>query len=264
MGNVVWQDIQMPPGNADHTWELFHENSKVGRHNQGLSDEEVRARIRELHDSLPFEGYPAVGLPASRTRLGLSLEEAITSRVSTRNLSPQQISLQDLAALLHYSYGVTRDNKDNNYPRPFRAVPSGGALYPLEIFFHSAHIEGLAPGLYHYSPAQNKLRLLQQNDQTARIAEMAVYREPILGSSLLVFITAMFERSIFKYGDRGYRFVLLEAGHAAQNLNLVSNALGLGSLNIGGFFDREMDDFLGLDGITHSTIYMVAIGKKNG
>lgn len=93
---------------------------------------------------------------------------------------------------------------------------------------------------------------------------MAVYREPILGSSLLVFITAMFERSIFKYGDRGYRFVLLEAGHAAQNLNLVSNALGLGSLNIGGFFDREMDDFLGLDGITHSTIYMVAIGKKNG
>jgi SagB-type dehydrogenase family enzyme len=81
-------------------------------------------------------------------------------------------------------------------------------------------------------------------------------------ASLIIFITAIFERSVFKYGDRGYRFIFLEAGHVAQNINLVSNALGLGSVNIGGFFDREIDDFLDLDGVTHSTIYMIAIGKK--
>jgi SagB-type dehydrogenase family enzyme len=79
-------------------------------------------------------------------------------------------------------------------------------------------------------------------------------------ASLIVFITAVFERSVFKYGDRGYRFIFLEAGHVAQNINLVATALGLGSVNIGGFFDREIDEFLDLDGVTHSTIYMVAIG----
>ena len=65
-------------------------------------------------------------------------------------------------------------------------------------------------------------------------------------------------------GAKGNRFVLLEAGHVAQNINLVANALGLGAVNLGGYYDREIDDFLGLDGVTHSTIYMAAIGKKNG
>jgi SagB-type dehydrogenase family enzyme len=82
------------------------------------------------------------------------------------------------------------------------------------------------------------------------------------GASLIIFLTAIFERSTFKYGERGYRFILLEAGHVAQNLNLVANALGLGCANIGGYFDREIDDLLELDGVTHSTIYMIAIGGK--
>jgi SagB-type dehydrogenase family enzyme len=77
---------------------------------------------------------------------------------------------------------------------------------------------------------------------------------------MIVFITAIFERSVFKYGNRGYRFVLLEAGHVAQNLNLATTALGLSCCNIGGFFDRDVDRFLGLDGIGHSTVYLVGIG----
>ena len=78
---------------------------------------------------------------------------------------------------------------------------------------------------------------------------------------MIVFITAVFERSVFKYGDRGYRFVLLEAGHVAQNINLAVTALGLGCVNIGGFFDRDIDEFLGIDGLTHSSVYLMAIGK---
>jgi len=83
-------------------------------------------------------------------------------------------------------------------------------------------------------------------------------------SSVLFFITALFERATFKYGDRGYRFVLLEAGHVAQNINLASGGLRLGCMNIGGFFDRQIDDLLGLDGVTHSTVYLVAVGGKEG
>jgi SagB-type dehydrogenase family enzyme len=79
---------------------------------------------------------------------------------------------------------------------------------------------------------------------------------------MLIFVTAMFKRSTFKYGNRGYRFALLEAGHVAQNINLVTTGLGLGSVNICGYFDRQVDDLLDLDGVTHSTIYIIAIGKK--
>ena len=263
MNQKMWSQILLSSGDEDQAWELFHENSKLGRHDSGLSAHEVRDRITRLHESLPFEGYPVVPLPRGRGMVPLkrSLAGAITARASVRDLRPSQLTLKQVGTLLHHAYGVVRRN-NGNFPRPFRVVPSGGALYPLEIFFHSARIKGLLPGLYHYNPAENRLRFLREGDETDRIAEAMVQSEIARSASLVIFITAFFERSVFKYKDRGYRFVLLEAGHVAQNLNLVSNALGLGSVNIGGFFDRDIDDFLGLDGVTHSTIYMVAIGKK--
>ena len=121
-------------------------------------------------------------------------------------------------------------------------------------------MEGQRAGVYHYNPSKNNLRLLREGDATKEISRSMVQSEIGRSASLILFITAIFERSIFKYDDRGYRYILLEAGHVAQNINLVSTALGLGSVNIGGFFDREIDDFLDLDGVTHSTIYMIAIG----
>ena len=261
MTNPAWQDILLPPDNEDNVWELFHENSKIGRHTRALSNDEVRRRMQEFYESLPFEGYPIVELPATTLRLERTLTEAITSRVSVRQFRPRSLTLLEAATLLHHAYGITRDNQGTSFPRPFRVAPSGGALYPLEIFLHSSQIEGLQPGLYHYNPTRNHLRLLGEGDATGVIAQKLVQPEVARDASLVVFLTAVFERSVFKYGDRGYRFIFLEAGHVAQNLNLVSNALGLGCLNIGGYFDREVDDFLGLDGLTHSTVYLIAIGK---
>jgi SagB-type dehydrogenase family enzyme len=258
----VWQEIFMPGSNKEPLWELFHENSKVGRHSQALSQEEVRSRMGKFYESLPFEGYPRVDLSHSFTPLALSLEQAITTRTSVRNFSPCELTLEQIATLFFYAYGVTRKNTDTSFPRPFRVVPSGGALYPLEIFFHTASLKGHPSGIYHYNAAEHCLRHLQDGDDTQRISLALVQPELAQGASLIIFLTAIFERSIFKYGERGYRFILLEAGHVAQNLNLVANALGLGCVNIGGYFDREIDEYLELDGITHSTIYMMAIGGK--
>ena len=260
--NRLWQEIIMPGSNEERLWELFHENSKVGRHTQTLSQEEVRSRMRKLHESLPFEGYPRVDLPHSFAPLSLPLEQAITTRTSVRNFSPCEFTLEQIGTLFFYAYGVTRKNTDTSFPRPFRVVPSGGALYPLELFFHTAHLEGHPSGIYHYNAAEHCLRHLHEGDDTQRISLGLVQPELAQGASLIIFLTAIFERSVFKYGERGYRFILLEAGHVAQNLNLVANALGLGCVNIGGYFDREIDEYLDLDGITHSTIYMLAIGGK--
>jgi SagB-type dehydrogenase family enzyme len=173
--------------------------------------------------------------------------------------------LKQIGTLFFYAYGVTRKNTDTSFPRPFRVVPSGGALYPLELFFHTAHLEGHPSGIYHYNAAEHCVRHLHEGDDTHRISLGLVQPELAQEASLIIFLTAIFERSTFKYGERGYRFILLEAGHVAQNINLVTNALGLGCVNIGGYFDRDIDDYLDLDGITHSTIYMIAIGgERNG
>jgi SagB-type dehydrogenase family enzyme len=262
MDHPLWQQILLSPGNEDLVWELFHENSKIGQYSRPLSDEDIRARMEELHETLPYEGYPIVPLPVSVSPLKMGLAEAITARVSCREMAPSPLSLPDVAALLHYAYGVTRDKTQTHALRSFRVVPSGGGLFPLEIFFHSTHIVGLEPGLYHYNPVEHHLRHLKCADCTSDIAGGTVYPKLAEGASLIIFITALFERSVFKYRDRGYRFVMLEAGHVAQNLNLVATALGLGCINIGGFFDRAVDDLLGLDGVTHSTLYLVAVGSK--
>jgi SagB-type dehydrogenase family enzyme len=153
---------------------------------------------------------------------------------------------------------------DPGFPRPFRTVPSAGAMYPLEIYFHNAHVEGLKAGLYHYNSAMNHVCILREGDESRGIGAAVVQPQIVHNASLIVFITAMFERTTYKYGDRGYRFVLLEAGHVAQNINLVVNGLGLGCVNLGGYFDRQIDDLLGLDGVTHSTIYMIAVGNRLG
>jgi hypothetical protein len=134
----LWQEIFMPGSNEEPLWELFHENSKIGRHSQALSKEDVLSRMKRFYESLPFEGYPRVNLPRTFAPLSLSLEQAIATRTSIRNFCPCELTLEKIATLFFYAYGVIRKNTDTAFPRPLRVVPSGGALYPLELFFHTA------------------------------------------------------------------------------------------------------------------------------
>src|SRR5207248_2845467 len=144
----------------------FHENSKIGRHHQAPSNEEVRARVVQLHESLPFEGYPIIELPSQPSPVDGSLQSAIVSRVSVRDMISAPLDFKDLASILYCAYGMSRDNKGTTFPRPFRVVPSGGALYPLEIFFYSKVTDGLKAGLYHYNPSKNHLRFILPGDHT--------------------------------------------------------------------------------------------------
>jgi SagB-type dehydrogenase family enzyme len=262
MSDGTWEAMRLAQNQNSEVFELFHENSKTSHCSPlEFSEHEIVARMQEMWESLPYDLYPAIALPCPLTPLRITLEEAILTRVTARAMEPCTITLENVATILHCAYGVTRSNEGAPWPHPFRTVPSGGALYPLEIFFHTTHVDGLSAGLYHFNPARNNLRLLVEQDQSAKVADCLVQQNLAYDASVIFFITAIFERSTFKYGERGYRFVLLEAGHVAQNINLVANGLGLGSVNIGGFFDRQVDELLGLDGVTHSTIYLAAVGK---
>jgi SagB-type dehydrogenase family enzyme len=242
--------------------ELFHENSKLSRLDSGLPDEHVVARMQAMWDSLPYDQYPVVELPSLLPATHVSLEQAVLTRRSARSLAPAAMNLSQVATILTYAYGVTRDNDGTAFPRPFRAAPSAGALYPLELYFHALAVDGLEPGLYHYNPAHSNLRRLRAGDLSYELGSAMAQPMLAYGSSMLVLITALFPRLTFKYGERGYRFALLEAGHVAQNINLAANAYGFASVNLGGFYDREIDALLGLDGVRHSTLYLVAIGHE--
>jgi SagB-type dehydrogenase family enzyme len=250
------------PASDDSLWELFHENSKLDRYAEPPAPRAVYERVLRRHASLPYDGYPQISLPASTDLGSLSVLECIQQRQSLRKIQPVAVSLAQLSTLLAHSYGITRSNEGTGVPLPFRATPSAGGLYPLELYVVSTpHVAGLEPGIYHYNSAGHQLSLMQAGDVLGAWATKFIQAELVAHSSLLVVTTALFQRTVFKYKTRGYRYVLFEAGHVAQNLNLVATALKLGALNLGGFDDRALDRLLDLDGINHSTLYVAAIGQ---
>jgi SagB-type dehydrogenase family enzyme len=265
MSNRSWQLATRPTNNDDALWELFHENSKASPHLPFLPDELASEYAKQMNESLAFDPYPEVKLPEAATLPPVSIQEAIAGRaLLAGELEPCSLSPETVGAILRYSYGVIDGAGDGEITRRPRAVYSTDSYYPLEIFLHSTRIEGIGMGLYHYNPPRHSLRLLRGGDSSHKLSPG--FMEPRIANraALLLFIAAMPERTVFQYGDRGYRFAMMEAGAVVQNLNLVVGALGLTCVNIGGYFDREIDGVLGLDGLTISTIYVVAIGKGVG
>ena len=260
--NGNWHTFAYGEDTESPLWEQFHENSKLGRFSAVPSDRAIENVMVGLYDSLPCNGFPTVLLPKRLPALTMPVGKAMQSRVTTREMSPHSLRVDQVAALLHYGYGVTRDKKNSGLLRSLRMVPSAGALYPIEIFVHIRNVQSMPTGLFHYNPLKHHLRWLRDGIHSDEVARYFVAHTIPQHTSVLIFLTALFERSAFKYGNRGYRFTLLEAGHIAQNINLASSALKLGCKNIGGFYDREIDAFLQLDGISHSTVYVLAVGMK--
>lgn len=249
----------------DAVWELFHENSKTSRHERHLtypihpSDETIVRAMAGLRRVKPYTDAPKVRLPDGDGADSRSFDEVVRARETARHIAPGPIALAQLAKVLQTSYGMTRDNAGTNFPRPFRIVPSGGALYPLEIYLYSVAVDGLEEGLYHYDPEDHSLDVLPPGRDHP--AALFVQRDLVASAAVIGFVSAIFHRSVFKYGDRGYRFVLLEAGHLAQNAMLAATDARLAAATVGGFFDREVDRYLGFDGVSESTIYAFPLGR---
>lgn len=201
-----------------------------------------------------YKGYPRlvqVVLPKPRLKLS-SLQVILEERRSKRIFSTVPISKQSLSTLLYYSAGINPYNKKID-----RFYPSAGARFPLETYIISTNTQ-LSKGLYHYYvPSHCLEKLYQFNDFKF---EDYFNQRWIRKTNLLVLITGVFKRNTLKYQDRGYRYILLEAGHMGQNFYLVSTALGLSCCAIGGFADNNFNKLLDIDGINESILYALAIG----
>ena len=248
-------------------WELFHENSKTNHYERHPtftlwpSDAAVVQMMKQLYRVKPYDDFPKFPLPSQFPPSKYTFEDIVQQRESARGFGPDDIPLDWLAKVLFMSYGITRSNEGTIFPRPFRAVPSGGALYPLEIYLYPFRVDGLEQGLYHYNSEAHLLNLLRSTDDKSRLLSAFVQPELVRNAAVLILITAIFSRTLFKYGDRGYRFVMIEAGHLAQNAILTAGGLGLNIAPVGGYMDREIDSYLGVDGLNESTIYALVLGQ---
>ncbi len=259
ISSVNWDSVRLPE-RSDRLWELYHENSKqTPFYRIKYAGEALDRILSTMHTALPVHASKRVALTPDTDLLNKPFHEVMLNRKTTRSLHPETLDLTTLSNLLFAGYGITRPDEQ---PRPLRTAPSGGKLYPLEIYCHATHVDTLDPGFYHYDSSKNEIQLLPSGDRQEAIASALVQQNIARDASLLIFITGHFERTIFKYGERGYRLVLLEAGHVAQNINLAATAMDLGSMNICAFYDRDMENLLEIDGVDHSILYILAVGRE--
>jgi len=259
-----------PPA-LDDPAEAYHESSKISPTQIGRQIE--GARRLEASVDLQLSSTRAVkrlggvvaALPPPR-RPNAAVWDVIEARRSRREFTPDPIEFAELATLLHAGYGVTHrlQSPDGSGSLPLRAVPSGGALYPLEVYVAALRVDGLGAGLYHFDPFLGSLEIVRAELEPDDVAALSTYPEIVSPCSALLLVAAVFGRTRFKYGLRGYRFALLEAGHVGQNVVLAATALGLAAVPLGGFYDRPTDEFLGLDGVNESALYTIAVGRGVG
>ena len=204
---------------------------------------------------------PWIRLPPS-LRVAAPLTDLVRGRVSCRVFRDEPIGFAELATLLRSGYGVTGATDDSTLLD--RAVPSGGGLYPLEVSLLVRSVDGLPAGIYHYVPLADGLERVRGEAVPVPLIRYLFLSQPWAAEAAVVLVfSAVCRRSLGKYGDRGYRYLLLEAGHAAQNVVLTATGLGLGSVNLGGFFDDELSRLLCLDLESEIVLYGAAIGRPS-
>jgi SagB-type dehydrogenase family enzyme len=150
------------------------------------------------------------------------------------------------------------------YPQvAFRTVPSAGGLYPIEVYPIVNNVESLDQGIYHYNIPDHSLELLKKGDFRLEIAKGCLDQQMAYNAAVDFAWTAIIERSKWKYLQRCYRYIYMDAGHIGQNFYLIAEALGLGACTIGAIYDDEINKLLGIDGIQETAIYVGVIGKKD-
>ena len=195
-----------------------------------------------------------ISLPEPRYESDFSVEESLLERRSTRSYSDESLTMEEVSQLLWAAQGITS-------PSGYRTAPSAGALYPLEVYIVVGNVEELAPGIYRYLPENHELESIAEGDIREELADAALSQSSVRDGAVSVVITAIYERTTGKYGERGIRYVHIEVGHAAQNICLQAAAMGLGVVTVGAFDDGDVAELLGL-AADEKPLYIIPAGRK--
>ena len=190
----------------------------------------------------------------------VDLAEAMLKRESVREYGPGPLSFKEMRFLLRCTLGVRRVVPG---VATFRTVPSAGARHALETYILANRVEGLSPGLYRVLAIERRIvKISVAPDLPARFAEACLGQGFVQSCAALFIWVADVYRMTYRYGQRGYRYLYLDAGHVCQNLYLAAEAIDAGVCAIGAYDDERVDGLLGLGGKDQFAIYMAAVGKK--
>ena len=190
----------------------------------------------------------------------MDVRSAIDNRVSVRRYADSMLSLEELAYLLWCTQGVKQITAR---PVTMRTVPSAGARHAFETYLLIKRVDSLEPGLYRYVATQHALIKLDTSSSIHEKISAACFSQKMVDNSAVTFIwVAILERMQWRYGERGYRYLHLDAGHVCQNLYLAGEAIDVGVCAIAAFEDKDLNTSLSLDGKEKFAIYLASTGKK--
>lgn len=190
-----------------------------------------------------------IELSSPTVKGSVSVEETIFKRRSIRSFSSKELSLSQIGQILWSAQGITA--KKGGFS--FRSAPSAGALYPMEVYIAKAD------GIFHYLPQGHKLEIISRKDVRKELAKASWGQDFVEQAPVDVVLCAVYSRVTSKYGERGIRYVHIEAGHIAENIHLQAVALGLGSVPVGAFDDKEVQKALSLPSECEP-IYIIPVG----
>jgi SagB-type dehydrogenase family enzyme len=185
---------------------------------------------------------------------GTSVEEALLKRRSVRDFKDNPVTLSEVSQLIWAAQGITD-------PGGLRTAPSAGALYPLELYVVAGNVNGLPAGIYKYRPKSHELLGIVKGDRRIDLFNAALGQSPVRRADAVVVLSGVYERTTTKYGERGIRYVYMEAGHAAQNVYLQAVPLGLGTVVIGAFSDEEVKRILKMPD-REIPLYIMPVGRR--
>jgi SagB-type dehydrogenase family enzyme len=194
-------------------------------------------------------------LPEPRYESEISVEESILKRRSVRNYLDKSLELEEVSQLLWAAQGIT-DEK-----RKFRAAPSAGALYPLEVFIVVGNVSSLENGIYKYNPFAHEIIMLKEGDYRDNLSFAALGQSCVKNGAISIVFVGVYDRITGKYGERGIRYTYMEVGHAAENVYLQAEALGLGTVVVGAFLDDKVKEVMGMKE-EETPLYILPVGKK--
>lgn len=245
--------------------ELYHENSKLYPSiipKRKISQKELEEFMVSYKKSFPAQ----VAFPLKRAKgIRVSIEEVIKKRRSCRNFRGNFIPYSKLSKILSLSYGSTgmiflRYVGDYYY---LKSAPSAGGLYSCGIYVIANKIQGLPEGVYYFNSEKLQLELIRKGSYWKNFLDTLCEQDYVQKASCALIISGDFFKIKWKYGERGYRYIFLDAGHIGENVYLTATALNLGVIGICGFYDDLLNAILRIDGYKEAILYVLVLGNKN-
>ncbi len=200
----------------------------------------------------------AITLPKPTHEGTASVEEAISRRKSVRQYSSRAITTEEISQILWSAQGTGVDGTTG----ATRAAPSAGATYPVEVFVvtgEPGEDEEIPAGIYHFDPKNHALLPVVKGDKRDALSQAALGQGFVAQAPVSIVLTVEYKRTTNRYGERGHRYVHMEIGHITQNIHLQAVALGLDSVAVGAFDDKNVTAILST---TYEPLMIIPIGHR--